>query len=183
MNTRSQAVPGTGFVVLAIFGMMLALLLSWTFAGTRIEATILLEEQGMQQLYRKRYDEALDYFYRSSLVDTDRFHHVLRYLDSLRLALQTGNAEMADYFFNAVADESPDLLGTEEFYGLLQLQANPTNAIGRIVHITGIESIDKKALNQALAEYADSLDEASRSAFQVQLNQALKASFEGRAAQ
>jgi len=178
MITRSQNMPGAGFVMLTVFAMILALFASWIFDTTRIESTILLEEKGLQQLYRNHHAEALDYFYQSALVDTDKFHHILRYLDSFRLAIQSGNAEMADFFFNELADESPDLLGTEEIFGLLQLQPNPTISIDLIIRIVQIDSIDKQEVNQAVSEFVNTLDDQTRPSFMIKLKQALQANLE-----
>ena len=173
--------PGAGFVMLTVFAMILALFASWIFDTTRIESTILLEEKGLQQLYRNHHAEALDYFYQSALVDTDKFHHILRYLDSFRLAIQSGNAEMADFFFNELADEAPDLLGTDEIFGLLQLQPNPTIAIDLIARVVQIDSIVEQEVNQAISEYIKTLDDQTRPDFVIKLNQALHAYLEQQA--
>jgi len=173
--------PGAGFVMLIVFAIILALLVSWVFDITRIESTIHLEEKGLQQLYRNHYDEALDYFYRSAQVDTDRHHHILRYRDSFHLAIQSGNAEMADFFFNELADEAPDLLGTDEIFGLLQLQPNPTIAIDLIARVVQIDSIVEQEVNQAISEYIKTLDDQTRPDFVIKLNQALHAYLEQQA--
>ena len=162
-------------MAIALFAMLLGLLLGWTFSTTRIESTIRLEEKGLRQMYRQRYAEALDYFQQSALVDTDKFHHLARYLDSLRLAIQTGNADKAAFFFDEVVRESPDSLTTGEFSTMLGLQPNPAITADLVVRLAGIEAMVKRDFDQAVSDYIRSLDEQARSVFTARLKQAMPA--------
>jgi len=175
MNTSSRYLPGAGLVVVAVFAMLFGLLLVWTFGTTRIESTIRLEEKGLRQMYRQQYAEALDYFRQSALVDTDKFYHMPRYMDSLRLAIQTGDADKAAFFFDEVVRESPDLLAAGEISATLSLQSNPAKATELVVRLAGIEALDKRELDQAVSDYIDSLDEQTRSAFTTGLKHAMPA--------
>ena len=170
MKINRKNLPGAGFLLLLLMSLAIALLFSWAFNVTRMEKTIVLEDQGMQQLYRHNYAKALEYFEESARFDTDKPNHILRYLDSLNLALQMNDLDKARFFFNEVSGESPELLSMKEIHGLLDLQPDSFNAAAFTYRLSLVDSIDRQALNQAISKYIVSLDEHNKQAFLKELN-------------
>ena len=172
MQASSRYLPGSGFVALILFLTLLGLLLAWTFATSRIESTIRLEDKGMQMMYRQRYAEALDYFQQSALMDTEKSHHIPRYLDSLRLAIQTGNIDMTAFFYAEVLHESPGSLANGEFASMLGLQLDPAITADLVARLAASEMMAESDFDRAVSDYIEGLDLQGRSAFNARLKQA-----------